>query len=755
MKKIIFLFISIFVSLFVLGQTNYSLPKGWDLLKEDELNAVFQLQELDIESLIEEDRENKSLLKPWRFGVKKEVDLGFQDGQWTELINGDKFWRLKINSPNALSLNLIFDQFFLPTGSELFFYDESRNELLGKYTSLENNESHRFGTWLIESNNLIIEYYEPSTVTEEVEMHLESITQGYRNAKSFKNEKTLNSSGDCNLDVDCSIGGDWNYIKELNKKSVGILISGGNSFCSGALVNNTADDGKPYFLTANHCYSNPANWSFKFDWVSPDPVCATSAISSDSATTKILSGATLRARSSNTDFCLVEINSAIPTAWNLTWAGWDRSDEIPDYVVGIHHPRGDVMKVSRDDTRPIKSSNSGAETWEITAAGGGWEMGVTEGGSSGSPLFDQNGKIIGQLYGGGADCNGTSDNGSNDFYGRFGVSWDGASSSVRLKDWLDPNNLNVNTIESFPPLQVFSLDAQTAIYFPEAVCGEETVSPIVKLTNRGSTILTSATITWSLNAGTPTTINWIGSLARYESEEVSLGALTSSNGVFNIGAKVSLPNNGVDDFQENDSSSNSLTLSQNGFQTTKVHLDLFTDDYASETSWEFRKVDGTVISSGGPYNLNNANFSESFDVLLDECYQFEIFDSSGDGICCLFGSGTYKLTTDNNTIIKEGGSFNSSDLTEMSITGLLGVNPKDEKTGINLFPNPVTDELKVELTSSSLLQYKVYSSVGQITIEGVIATSGIINVASLSRGVYFLEFIDDQEVIGIKKIIKK
>ena len=151
------------------------------------------------------------------------------------------------------------------------------------------------------------------------------------------------------------------------------------------------------FLTANHCFSDPSVWAFRFGWISPNAVCATTANSSNGPTNMTLSGATLRARDAGSDFALVEINQNVPEDWDRVYAGWDRSGNTPDFTVGIHHPSGDVMKVCRDDDQPTQTINGGAQTWEITTAGGGWEMGVTEPGSSGSPLFDTEGRIIGQL----------------------------------------------------------------------------------------------------------------------------------------------------------------------------------------------------------------------------------------------------------------------------------------------------------------------------------------------------------------------
>ena len=166
-----------------------------------------------------------------------------------------------------------------------------------------------------------------------------------------------------------------------------------------------------------------------------------------------MTGTTLRANNEISDLMLVEFNNTIPFKWDVTYAGWDRSDNAPNYVVGIHHPQGDIMKICRDDSGVTKTTitigSQTSQTWAVTSAGNGWELGVTEGGSSGSALFDPDGRIIGQLFGGSAFCSGTVDNDEADFYGRFAISWDsGSTAATRLIDWLDPLNTNPMTLDA-------------------------------------------------------------------------------------------------------------------------------------------------------------------------------------------------------------------------------------------------------------------------------------------------------------------
>jgi len=454
MKKLTTIFAMLSCTIALAQVTNEGKPASWDIDIEKSLTYI-DLPEIDLAQIVAEDIVRDELQGvPYRIGVPIDVLLSSQtSGIWTVLENGDRIWRLALHSKGAIQMSVNFDQFKLPIGGKLYLYDESRSDLLGAYTSVQNQESGVLGTWFVKGDKLCIEYYEPKEKIGQGELSVENIIHCYRVADKHQLEhqqKNLNDSGDCNHDVDCPIGSDWEVHKEINKRSVAFLNMNNGYICSGTLINNAEFDYTPYFLTANHCYdgSNPASWAMRFNWISPNPSCGTTTGSTNSSFNTI-SGSTLRAKNAATDFCLVEINSVPPSVWNLTWAGWDKTDIAPDFVVGIHHPSGDIMKICRDDSGVVKRVNAGAQTWEITAAGGGWELGVTEGGSSGSALYDQDGRIVGQLYGGLAACNGTNDNGQKDYYGRLGISWNGANASVRLKDWLDPLNSNPDYIDSY------------------------------------------------------------------------------------------------------------------------------------------------------------------------------------------------------------------------------------------------------------------------------------------------------------------
>jgi len=593
--------------------TNEGLPSSWSL-PSNELSLVEAniLPSFDLQAIKDEDKTNDYLFdKPWRFGYMHSVDYGFENGQWDILDNGDRIWRILISSDGALSLNFIFDNLFIPKDGSLYLYNDDHSDLLGAYTHKQNQEGGILGTWLVKGDSVWIEYYEPLSVQGQGTLHIAKATHGYRNADTFNQAKGLNDSGNCNLDVDCSIGEDWEELKEHNKRSAGILLSGGSGFCSGALINNTQNDGTPYFLTANHCYSNPASWAFRFGWISPNAVCATTENSSNGPTNMTISGATLRARDAGSDFALVEINSDIPEEWDRVFAGWDKSDNFPEFQIGIHHPSGDVMKVCRDDNPATKEVNGGAQTWEIVGGGlfGGWEIGVTEPGSSGSPLFDQEGRIIGQLFGGGAACAGTNDNNQFDYYGRVGVSWEGGgTSSTRLRDWLDPQNSGNDTTDPFPSLTVYPYDSGiSSIDSPlnGALTSSEVIT--VTITNYGENSISNFDVSYQVDGGSIVTENFSGTILTTQTAQYTFSAtadLSVIGTTYTIEAYTSLSDDGD---IENDSLTVEVThLNPNDLGVTEILSPV------SGTNLSANELVTIVITNYG--SSSQSNFEVSYGI---------------------------------------------------------------------------------------------------------------------------------------------
>lgn len=437
-------------------------PIGWKSNLRSDAVEMEVMRGFDADVVAAEDAindQNKS--QPWRFGYKYDTDFNLENsGTWETLTDGSKLWRLGLKCEGAITMNLLLENVHIPAGASLYLYDVNKTNRVGAYTYRNNREDGNLGTELLHGQEMIVEYHEPADVAGEGSITISNVIHGYRTLTHIQNELTraLNSSGDCNIDVNCSLGDPW----KNQSRSVAMIVVGGNGACTGALINNTCNDGTPYFLTANHCLGgSTGSWAFRFNWevAEGDPTlsCATttntaSSYNLSSAYDQTANGATLLANSGNSDFALLEIdnmtvNDAI--SWGAFYAGWDNTDvqAAVTQVIGIHHPSGDIKKICRafDTGNNIShQSVSGTDVWFMNS----WNDGVTEPGSSGSPLFDQNGRIIGQLYGGAAACSGTNNNGQYDFYGRFGTSWD-----LGAKQYLSPASCGAEqtTNDGFDP----------------------------------------------------------------------------------------------------------------------------------------------------------------------------------------------------------------------------------------------------------------------------------------------------------------
>ena len=395
---------------------------------------------LNISQLAEEDRVTATMKDaPWRFGIEHEVDFNLTNaGSWSEE-DGLRVWRLGVKAEGATSLSFYLEEFQVPKGGELFMYNADRTEFKGAFNHLNVKEWGGLALSLMEGDEVILEYREPVGLNNPGQIVISQVVQGYRSLLQREAELDaaksaagpFGNSGACNINVNCPEGADW----QVEKKAVALIVNGGFAACTGSLVNNTANDGTPYFLTANHCLGNPNTWAYYFNHESS--TCS----GSTGPTNNSISGGTLLVANGGADVALIELSSTPPSSWGVEYAGWDASGASPDNATGIHHPSGDVKKICFEEDSPYTSTAGGAAVWWI----GAWELGVTEPGSSGSPLFDQNHRIIGQLYGGAAACFGSVNNGQYDFYGRFDVSW-----GLGVSQYLDPTNSGATVLDGYP-----------------------------------------------------------------------------------------------------------------------------------------------------------------------------------------------------------------------------------------------------------------------------------------------------------------
>ena len=446
------------------------------------------------EQMLEEDKMNEGKDYPFRFGKGFDINLTLLDGTWSD-VDGGYLWSLEFESSGAYSINFIFNNFYLPEGAYLYIGNTEGTMLYGPVTSKENTKEGLFLTDLIIGDKVTIYLFEPQNKLGLSTLSITKVIHAYKNIFTNKTYGSYGASGNCNNDILCFP--EWS--KESDAVAL-VLLASGTELCSGSLLISTNYSFNSYFLTAFHCIdnnrnselsqqeiSNSQNWLFKFQYKK-------SACNGNSPTYGITyNSATFRAAWNTSDFALMELNTSLVGDSRFSWLGWNRSGNNPTSGVRIHHPSGDVMKISFDNNNitlnnqilswPINLTSPINTHWTVN-----WDSGVTEGGSSGSPLFNQNKRVIGQLNGGNSSCTSTD---LRDWYGCFHRSWiGGGTDATRLSNWLDPINsglLTTNT-SKFP-----------SISGPSSLCYNQ--SGTFSINN----LPTGATVSWYANGLSPYT----------------------------------------------------------------------------------------------------------------------------------------------------------------------------------------------------------------------------------------------------------
>ncbi len=747
MKKITLIIALFLGSTACFGQTaNLGEPRGF--IESDHSSVTFhELPKQNNATLLEAElaRRVSEGNKVVNFGTYIEHNVSvIALGNKKTLANGDVLTRYGIQSTSAESINLIFSDFFLSRGTTLYVYNDSKTLYVGAYTSINNNVSNTIGTEILNGDKCIIEVYEPKNEVGQSRLNLSQVIHGYEPINTTW--KAFESSGNCEYDVNCAIGAGWE-----NQRNSAIMLVSGGGFCSAALVNNTSGTLIPYVLTADHCGPVATTWIFRFRWEAPTggTVCGIAGVSTNGPQTMNVNNCVARASWAPSDMILCEMNSLPNPAWGIYYNGWDNSGATPTSVCGVHHPAGDLMKISFDNT-PCTSADWGGGTtpnshWYVPS----WDQGVTEGGSSGSPLFDQNHRIVGQLHGGASVCGGSN---LSDLYGKLSVSWiGGATNSSRLSNWLDPGTTGATFIDGVDPSGPgVALDGsvQSPAGATGIICGT-TVTPTFILSNPGTTVLTSATITYGYDGSLSQTYPWVGSLAQFGTTTITLPAQILSNGAHTFGALLTQINGGADPVATNNAVNSSMTIIANA---RVFDLSLTLDCYGDETTWE-AKDNGVVLASGGPYTNSftaPATITDNFCV-SDTCFTFTIYDSfgdgfTGDGACAFQGSAT--LTNDLGTVVmtiltSEAGmtTFNGDSIVKTTACSFLGLNEQTTLNGISLYPNPTKDNFTItfgEIEGDKSVVIMDASGKVLQTLESSITTLNV-PLNKYAKGIYFVQ----------------
>ena len=277
-------------------------------------------------------------------------------------------------------------------------------------------------------------------------------------------------------------------------------------------------------------------------------------------------------------------------------------------------------------------------------------------------------------------------------------------------------------------------------------CGE-TASPIIVIQNSGTDPINSLSIEYSINSGSSETYNWSGSLASLASTSIELPAINYSPSDTNS------VNITISDDDNNQNNSNVFNFNQSSsYDTAIITLNLITDNYASETSWQLTDSSGYIIAQNG--SLTNAStYSTEIEIpASDECYTFTINDTYGDGICCQYGTGSYSITDDSSNVIFSGGEFSSTESTIFRVGESLGINSYFDNK-LNIFPNPSNGIFTIK-SSINNSTYKIYNLIGQHVKSGSINNgSNLVDLRNSTDGVYFMTIqTENGEKIGYKLI---
>jgi hypothetical protein len=470
----------LFMSVFLVGcglsavnaQLQYPGKPVGDYRKMSAAEVIYLLPPVDplqVEAAILENREK--LNKPFTFALERTLQISPQkQGGWTR--EGEtRVWRVHIISPDACSMGLLFTSFRLRKGVRVMVYDPQLKHVKGAYTDQNNKSSGVFAVGHLPGDAVIVELQVSGEMDDYGELVLGSVSHAFLTTGSpgFRSSCAgeYGCSQPCEIDVSCQEGMDW----QSEKRSV-VRINTLTQYCTGVMVNNTSCNGDPLLLTAKHCIDREIiaeRTVFEFNYESP------SCFGPDGSLDRSVSGAQLLAVGDSLDFSLVRLSETPPDSFGTFYAGWDLSDGQVTGTTVVHHPEGDVKKISFDFESPVttvRPEDIPSYFWEYYYDSfwwvKQWDIGSTEAGSSGSPLFNSDRRIIGLLSFGSAECGDSIgfDAGSgrvifdksvnrDDFFTRLDMAWDREPEPGRsLESWLDPGNTGVSQLDGYHPSPV-------------------------------------------------------------------------------------------------------------------------------------------------------------------------------------------------------------------------------------------------------------------------------------------------------------
>ncbi len=318
--------------------------------------------------------EARDLYLQWGVEVPTRIEPS-TSGRLDTASDGSLVWRVRIASPGAYSIGLELERFEPAPGAQLFVYDDARATVRGSYDERNTKPDRRFAILPTPGDAITIEYVRPGGAIGPGELVVGTVIHDFVDVWHLIGGGG-GAGGGCLVDVNCPQGAPYQVLK----RSVCRVFTGGG-LCSAGLVNNTANDGDQLLLSASHCGSY-SNSIFLFNYELPG--CGTGSVGGNS-----VQGSQYLTSNSGNDHRLVRILEPIPPSFGVYYAGWQRTNAFSPMSAAITHPSGGVKKVSIDNQAPAWTTG----VWQVN-----WEVGMLTGGSSGGPLFNADGQVLGAAW---------------------------------------------------------------------------------------------------------------------------------------------------------------------------------------------------------------------------------------------------------------------------------------------------------------------------------------------------------------------
>ena len=349
--------------------------------------------------------------------------------------------RMALTSPAAAALRVALSLAGVPGDVEMVFFGSGdAGHLVGPVKVAD--VADRAQAWwspVTEGETQTIEFFAPGASDPSTLPIAASAVSHLLTGPASRFEKRLTEigeAGSCNVDVPCSSLESQPAFQDATNAVAQMVINDGRtvSLCTGTLLNDT-DTGTqiPWFFSANHCFDNesapfktPAQMQVVANtldtlWFFRSSSCNSKTVSA--AYRELPTGATYIYNDTTTDILFLRLNA--PPPQGAFFAGWSPNAlTTGSSVVALHHPQGDLLKVSQGTMQGFTTPTSPPVSAGINDfIGIRWSSGTTEPGSSGGGLFTNTGGqylLRGALWGGGASCQATT---GIDNFSRFDLAY--------------------------------------------------------------------------------------------------------------------------------------------------------------------------------------------------------------------------------------------------------------------------------------------------------------------------------------------